>query len=299
MTSISSMIGQPHDSDPGTEFGQLSLDQLRRLIDKADAAYYRTDLQPILTDEQYDSARAILRAMAPEDPRLARVGVPYSEAELRTKVPHNIPMGSLDNTDNGIVGFPDWYDSMAEKLGVESFPFLASLKIDGASICATYEDGKLTRVATRGNGEVGEDITVNAVNFRGLPTVLSKPLSCDVRGEAVLYKADFKAMEAESAEELSNPRNVGNGILGRDSGKDSDKIQFLAFNIEGVQLVSEVRKFQVMTELGFATTPICICISLSSSSRCTARSRRSVTTCRSRLMASWWSSIRQPINRNS
>lgn len=239
----------------------LTLPQLSDLLDKADIRYHRPGLQPIMTDAEYDLLKQKLREVDPTNERLTRVGSPYSTSDLRTKVTHNIPMGSLDNTDDGILGFPDWIETLQKKLNYAPAIF-ASLKIDGGSICATYEGGKLVRVATRGNGEVGDDITANGVNFIDLPTQLPEPLSIDVRGEAVLYKSDFTEIcdrDHIPLEERSNPRNVGNGILGRDDGQDSDRLHFIAFNLEGEAVQTEIAKMERLKALGFQPVPYKLC----------------------------------------
>lgn len=249
---------------------RLSVAQLQDLIDKADSSYYRPGVQPIMTDSEYDLLRPALAALAPDDVRIKRVGVPYAAAELRNKVQHTIPMGSLDNTDDGILGYEPWYDSVATQLG--KLPEVcASLKIDGGSVCASYKDGKLVRVASRGNGEVGEDITANAVNFQHLPTVLPQSVDIEVRGEAILFTADFRAIcerdlgkpWADIQEgEVSNARNVGNGCFGRDDGRDSEKMQLIAFNVvsnSGLHLPTEAAKFAFLKSLGFQPVPHKIC----------------------------------------
>lgn len=235
--------------------------EICNLIDKADSAYYRVGHQQIMSDADYDALKVELKSLDPSNERLTRVGCIFDESELRIKVRHNIPMGSLDNTEDGIAGYADWYSDMSAKIGSEP-KIMASLKIDGGSICATYKDGNLVRVATRGNGDAGDDITVNAVNFKYLPTVLSEKIDVDVRGEAILYKSDFESIcerDGIADEDKSNPRNVGNGIIGRDDGTDSNYIRFIAFNIEGVNLTSEAEKLKYIKTLGFMPVPHSIC----------------------------------------
>ena len=117
--------------------------ELQQLIDKADLAYYRPGCAQIMTDAEYDQLRPELKKLNPTDFRITRVGCPYSESDLRSKTPHTIPMGSLDNTDDGIIGYDSWYSNVCEKLGVESAVIMTSLKIDGGSIRARYVEGKL------------------------------------------------------------------------------------------------------------------------------------------------------------
>lgn len=213
-----------------------SLSQIRDLIDKADMKYYREGSMPIMTDQEYDSLKKKLKALCPEDERNTRIGLPYRPDQLKQKVKHNMVMGSLDNTEDGIIGLSDWISSLKKVLD-HTPTIVASVKIDGASVCATYKSGKLVRVATRGNGEYGDDITVNGVNFQGLPSVLNEPIDVDIRGEAILYKEDFEAIcrrDDLDQSDISNPRNVGNGIIGRDDGLDNNFIRFIAFDASGL-----------------------------------------------------------------
>jgi DNA ligase (NAD+) len=260
--------------NPGEAIQGFKLAEIQTLIDKAAQRYYRTDGQEtIMTDECYDALIAALRELEPEDERLTRVGIPYSTDELRNKVEHPIPMGSLDNTDDGILGYDKWYTDLLAKLSVASTVVCASLKVDGGSIRLRYEKGRLVEAATRGNGEVGENITANAANFRGVPTVLAKEIDLDVRGEAILYVADYKAIRSRDMggvpfddipeKERSNPRNIGNGMLGRDDGQDTDKLHFIAFNCEnGRNFATEQEKFEYLRGLGFQPVPHRICESV-------------------------------------
>ena len=151
----------------------MLLDQIRSAIDKADTAYYRTDTWPLMTDAEYDALKARLRELDPHDPRLTRVGVPYDPNDIGFKVIHKIPMGSLDNVDNGVLGIADLYENWHRKLGcANGLDIMMSCKIDGSSIVLNYENGRLVSAATRGNGTTGEDITANAVLFQGVPPIV-------------------------------------------------------------------------------------------------------------------------------
>lgn len=270
----------------------LTPDEIRQLIDRADSAYYRPGGRTIISDERYDGLRRRLREIDPDDDRLSRVGPPHDIDQLRTKVSHRIPMGSLDNIEEGILGYTDWFDAVTQQpmerrpsvMGgrgrwtpprkitqqfMERRPsVMASLKLDGASVVANYEEGVLQRVATRGNGEIGEDITANAILFSDLPTQLGRPVTVSVRGEAILYRQQFReicereygvAYEEIDPNEISNPRNVGNGILGRSDGRDSDKIHFVAFNLFGIPTENEQEKYDTLQDLGFSVVPHQLC----------------------------------------
>lgn len=247
----------------------MKLHELQNLIDKAAQAYYRDgSSSAIMTDAQYDDLIVKLRKLDPNDERLNRVGVVYTAEELRNKVIHPFPMGSLDNTDDGILGLESWHEKVSQKLvGKTSAELVVSHKVDGSSVRARYEQGRLVQVVTRGNGDVGEDITANGASFLGLPTVLPEPLDIDVRGEAVLLKEDHRQIMQKKTgfanyfdipvDQRSNPRNVGNGILSRDSGEDANKIRFMAFDV----WASEKRfgslsdKLNFLAECDFRTVP--------------------------------------------
>jgi DNA ligase (NAD+) len=276
-TNVQKLIENLRDDPEGFGVAVTNLDvlTLQQLIDKADNAYYRPGQDQIMEDSEYDLLRPALKTIAPDDERVTRVGAPYDVSELRNKVEHPIPMGSLDNTDDMIAGYQPWLEKVSDKVKVkpDNVGVMASLKVDGGSIRARYEDGKLVQVATRGNGEVGEDITANGVSFRYLPSVLPEPLTMDVRGEAVLYVDDYKAIKERDEgipfdqiqeRDRSNPRNIGNGVFGRDDGQDAEKLRFLAFNVEfeDADYTTEESKYQFLKSMGFKVVPHKLCLSI-------------------------------------
>lgn len=250
----------------------IELAELQSKIDRAAQIYYNgsadSNYCAKISDQEYDSLIAKLREIAPDDERITRVGPPYSQEEMRTKVHHPIPMGSLDNTGDGINGYGSWDSTMPGDTLLRSRRCV-SLKIDGSSIRLRYKDGRLVEAATRGNGEVGETITANVARFMDVPTVLPYPYSCDIRGEAILYVDEYrKIMERECGKpfdeipenERSNPRNLGNGIIGRDNGTDSDKMRFIAFDIfHEAPFNLQSDKFLTLESLGFNVVPHKIC----------------------------------------
>lgn len=206
-----------------------SLASLRSKIDRASQLYYTSGLQSHLTDAQYDEMLQQLREVCPDDERLTRVGPKYNSADLRTKHKHQYPMGSLDNTKGGIEGFADWYRNICTKLGKKP-ALIVSYKMDGNSISIDYVNGKLVRALTRGDGLVGDEVTSNAVLWKGVPTELSEPTTMVVRGEAILETPDFEELNADGTYE--NPRNLCNGIIGRKDGEDNERIWFRPFNLQ-------------------------------------------------------------------
>jgi DNA ligase (NAD+) len=228
---------------------------LRSAIDRAAQLYYTPGCESPVTDDEFEALIGELRELVPDDPRLTRVGTPFSSDDMREKRTHSIPMGSLDNTDGGLSGFASWYDKTCALLGVDGFDVNASLKMDGNSVALSYVKGEFVEAISRGNGEIGESLTANAVKWAGVPTSLPVPFTGTVRGEAILYKCWFDMMKAADPT-LTNPRNVGSGILGRTDGTQNEMIQFVAFNVvsDGLSFPSLNMKFKTLRKLGF--TPV-------------------------------------------
>ncbi|MFA5379334.1 MAG: hypothetical protein WC455_26495 [Dehalococcoidia bacterium] len=230
------------------------LAQLRSAIDRAAQLYYTPGCESSLTDDEYEELMTELRAIDPSDPRLTRVGTPYSADDLRDKRNHSIPMGSLDKTTGGVSGFAEWYDKTRAALDVARLTVNVSLKMDGNSVALQYDSGVLVEAISRGDGEVGESLTANAVKWMGAPTTLSAPFTGTVRGEAILYKSEFEKLKAKDPT-LTNPRNVGSGILGRTDGTGNELIRFLAFNLVDPRIkpASLDVKLRAAEKLGFDT----------------------------------------------
>ena len=200
--------------------------ELINLIDRCDAVYYDEDKQ-LIPDDEYDLKKRRLLQLTEkfkgEIPTLSRVGPPFSKDKHRLIVSHgNMMVGSLNDAMNPSE-FVAWWPGV---------PVVASLKVDGLTLVATYDDGRLITAATRGNGEEGEDVTANAVKVAYLPTMLPIPWSGRVRGEVYLPVSTLKAINAELAEEeedeFANPRNAASGILRSDDGQFADRLEFVA-----------------------------------------------------------------------
>jgi DNA ligase (NAD+) len=222
--------------------------ELRNQIIKAKQAYYYGG-RPILSDEQYDALEDKLRELNPSDPLLATVGAPVPPNNILSKATHRMPMGS-QNKVNSAAEFMTWYQKSAEGGAV-----VVSLKGDGASAAAYYSDGKLVQAISRGDGLVGEDITANAVKFKGLPVYTADEFGAftgAVRFEAILTVEDWGIVDPERRK---NPRNAGSGIMGRKNGEQSELLTCYAFDIDdtrpGRTLQSEIHKFERLGALGF------------------------------------------------
>jgi len=195
--------------------------ELRRLIRRHDRLYYG-EAAPEISDFEYDGLFAELVALEDAHPELAdpdsptrRVGgEPLPGLE---QVEHAHPMLSLDNSYSKDE-LHAWHRRVRRDLGREPGPMAAELKIDGVSISLMYEDGRLARAVTRGNGLVGDDVTANARTIRGLPLVLEGvPSVLEVRGEVFMARSTLTELNAErraaGEPELANPRNAAAGSI--------------------------------------------------------------------------------------
>jgi len=197
------------------------LAELRAEIRRHDDLYY-VRAEPEVSDFEYDRLFAELQELEAAHPDLISVdsptlrvgGVPLDG--LR-QVEHSVPMLSLDNTYS-ISELGAWYDRVARSLGHPPEALAAELKIDGVSISLVYDEGRLTRAVTRGDGTVGDDITANARTIRSLPLVLEKgPAHFEVRGEVFMPRSVFArlnlARRTRGEAEFANPRNATAGSI--------------------------------------------------------------------------------------
>lgn len=190
---------------------QDQLNQMKELInllDQASRAYYQ-DAREIMSDHEYDTLYDTLLKLEQETGVVLsgsptqRVG--YQVLSELPKVAHEAPMLSLDKTKSR-EALRDW---LGEQEGVLSW------KLDGLTVVMTYEGGELRQALTRGNGEVGEQITENARTFLGLPLHIPYKGRLVVRGEAVISYEDFEAINSglPPEEQYKNPRNLCSGSV--------------------------------------------------------------------------------------
>lgn len=195
---------------------------LRDTIRHHDHLYHALD-KPEISDEAYDQLMRELRELEAEFPELATSDSPTQKvgakaSELFAPVKHSRRLLSLENVfDDGELD--DWWKRVQKALGRE-VGIVCEPKIDGLSLAVVYERGRLVRAATRGDGEVGEDVTQNVLTLRNLPHTLktdSPPAWLEVRGEVFLFKKDFAAVNAKLDEAgkptFANARNLAAGAL--------------------------------------------------------------------------------------
>ena len=199
--------------------------RLAEAVEAADIAYHQNDA-PEMDDAAYDALRRRLVAIEAAFPALkassvsAKVGAKASGKFA--KIRHRVPMLSLDNafTDEAVAEFVQRVHRFLGRKDEEPIAFTAEPKIDGLSLSLRYENGALVHAATRGDGEEGEDVTVNARTIAEIPQTLAGPDVPDiaeVRGEVYLGHADFAGINERQREkglpEFANPRNAAAGSL--------------------------------------------------------------------------------------
>ena len=200
------------------------IEELRNTIRAHDHAYYVLD-NPTIADAEYDALMQELRALeaasgapVPDDSPTRRVGGKADGAFA--PITHAVPMLSLDNVFNA-EDFAAFYRRLQERLGSDALLHLsAEPKFDGLAISLRYENGVLTRAATRGDGATGEDVTANVRTIRAIPLRLlsdTPPAVIEVRGEIYMPKAAFAALNAQALQAggktFANPRNAAAGSL--------------------------------------------------------------------------------------
>lgn len=188
------------------------MDRMRELIDKlneANKAYYAEDRE-IMSNYEYDALYDELvkleesTGITMSDSPTVNVG--YSSVDELPKERHDKPMLSLSKTKDR--------DELKSWLGDKEG--LLSFKLDGLTIVLTYENGKLLKAVTRGNGEVGEVITANAMVFKNVPHSISYKGRLILRGEAVIKYSDFEKINAtidDAEAKYKNPRNLCSGSV--------------------------------------------------------------------------------------
>ncbi len=197
------------------------VEELRRLIRRHDHLYYVL-ATPEISDFEYDQIYAELERLEDEHPELMSPNSPTRRVGGRPldgleQVAHAHPMLSLDNSYSKD-DLRAWYARVGRELGRDPGSLAAELKIDGVSISLIYEDGRLVRAVTRGDGTIGDDVTVNARTIRGLPLVLDgAPSLIEVRGEVYMARSTFaglnRARRAAGESEFANPRNATAGSI--------------------------------------------------------------------------------------
>ena len=201
---------------------QQKIAELRKALNRHNHLYYVLDA-PEISDYEFDVMLRELQQLEDQHPEFfdplsptQRVGGEVTKNFVT--LPHERRMYSLDNSYSK-EELADWQARVVKTLGGIQPEFTCELKYDGASISIHYENGKLVRALTRGDGFQGDDVTANIKTIRSVPMMLTGdyPAKCEVRGEIILPLAGFEKMNEELIEigmaPYANPRNTASGSL--------------------------------------------------------------------------------------
>ena len=263
-------------------------EKLRKEIEKHNNLYYNED-NPIISDMEYDKLIRELRDLEETNPDLkveyeiknSKVGFGSEKSENEnvsptekiggiasekfSKVRHRVPMLSLSNTYN-IFEIEDFDKRVKKIIDVKKkIDYVLELKLDGLSISLIYENGILKQGITRGDGQIGEDVTENIMEIESIPKKLKEPISLEVRGEVILPISEFGRINQEREDEgedvFANPRNAAAGTI-RQLDKSIVKERkldcylYYLVNAEEYGMKTHKESIEYIEKLGFKTTKI-------------------------------------------
>ena len=254
-----------------TEELKQRLSELKAQIEEANYHYYGLD-DPIMTDAEYDQLMRELLAIEKQHPEWVTSDSPSQRvggyvASQFPKVRHREPLLSLDNAYNAgdLIDFDRRVRSVAPDA-----EYLVELKIDGLTVALTYENRILVRAATRGDGEIGEEITANVKTIRSVPLRLREKEGLDldsvldIRGEGYMPKDSFLQLNTEREEEglslFANPRNAAAGSLRQQDSRITAqrKLGYFTYQLlqaEQLGLKTQKEVLEVLKDLGFVVNP--------------------------------------------
>lgn len=240
------------------------VEELTKILNDANYNYYVKD-EPTITDQEYDKYMRELEDIELEYPKYASKNSPTKRVggeviEKFQKVVRDKPMLSISD-----VFSEDEVRDFIKKVEDEVTPeYVCEQKIDGLGVSLIYEDGKLVRGVTRGDGLVGEDITHNVRTIKSIPLQLTKPIDIEVRGEIFMHKSTLEKLNKKRAEEgkpkLQNVRNAAAGSIRQlDSRvaaeRELDNFVYYLPNPSDFNIKTHLEALQFMENLGFKINP--------------------------------------------
>ena len=249
-------------------YGEIDIkkrvEELTKILNDANYNYYVKD-EPTITDQEYDKYMRELEDIELEYPRYASKNSPTKRVggeviEKFLKVVRDKPMLSISD-----VFSEDEVRDFIKKVEDEVTPeYVCEQKIDGLGVSLIYEDGKLVRGVTRGDGLVGEDITHNVRTIKSIPLELTKPVDIEVRGEIFMHKSTLeklnKKREEEGKPKLQNVRNAAAGSIRQLDSKvaaerELDNFVYYLPNPSDFGIKTHLEALQFMGDLGFKVNP--------------------------------------------
>ena len=240
------------------------IEELTKLINQANYDYHTLD-QPTITDYEYDQLLKELVDLETKYPEYKLDNSPTDKVggvvlDSFEKVTHQVPMMSLSNVFNTeeLIAFDERIKKVAD-----SYSYLSELKIDGLAVSITYEQGKFVRAATRGNGQIGEDISENVKTIKSLPLSLKEHIDIEVRGEIFMPHKSFNKLNEERMEQdlplFANPRNAAAGTIRQLDSKVAAKrnLDIFLYQIVNAENYVSTQKeaLEFLKSLGFKVNP--------------------------------------------
>jgi len=234
----------------------MNIKQLEAEIQKHNNLYWNENA-PIISDQEYDLLVEQLKQLNPNSPVLTEI----PENNYGTPVTHKIPMLSMDKAYD-LKTIKSWAKKMTCKT------FVASAKMDGSACSIIYKDGVLIEASTRGNGQVGEDVTENVKQIANVPLTLPNLTSAngnrnislksgivEIRGEVIMPLSVFKKYKDTN----SNPRNMAAGSLKQKDPQVTKERNLKFYAYKSLTRLNESESFRMLEDMGFTTAPYMLC----------------------------------------
>lgn len=230
------------------------IEELEKLITRYQKSYYNGESE--ISDNEFDELWDELKSLDPKNPILQKIGTDSGNFE---KVHHVMPMGSQEKAAN-----PEQFLTWTQKHPYNQY--LVEYKLDGASLELQYKNGYLVRAVTRGNGSIGDDITLNAKKMSGVNAAIYKNgelvnFTGGIRGEVIMTHDVHKTFFSDKA----NCRNAANGIMKRKDGKGSEYLKLITYDAlstdENIFFNDEAEKIRWLIDCGFNVVKLVICTS--------------------------------------
>ena len=270
------------DSEKNISFSdvQEKYTKLRNEIEYHNNLYYNED-KPLISDMEYDALMRELKQLEQEYPELLKneengessptEKIGGTASEKFSKVRHRVPMLSLSNTYN--ISEIEDFDKRIKKIILsenvkehsQELEYILELKLDGLSISLIYENGVLIQAVTRGDGQIGEDVTENIMEIKTIPKKLKKNISLEVRGEIILPISSFNRINQEREDDgedvFANPRNAASGTIRQldktiVAERGLDCYLYYLVNAENYGINTHLESIEYIEKLGFKTTKI-------------------------------------------
>ncbi len=246
--------------------------KLREQLNYHNIQYYVHD-NPTISDSEYDKLLRQLEKLEGANPHLITTDSPTQRVGAQPlstfgNITHRIPMLSLANAMD-VNEVKQFHEQVQKGLGIKKVEYVAEPKLDGLAVELVYENGEFVSGSTRGNGEVGEDITLNLKTIKAIPLKLESnfkiPSLLEVRGEVFITLADFKKMNekrlSNNEQPFANPRNSAAGSLRQldPSITATRPLRIFCYApgvVEGVKFKSQYEFLQTLPKWGFPVNPL-------------------------------------------